>query len=106
MPPPDAEAPADAPEGPFLSLLRGLLREAGDPRWRATLSPRSPAWVMVRRDGVALPPQGWKLHVSAGAASAEDVLRRALPALLAENVRFKVAASVAALQSLNEGEAN
>jgi serine/threonine protein kinase len=60
-------------------------------------------WIEVRNLHAALPPQGWKLHVSAGVASAEDVLRRTLPVLLAEPCAFKVAASVRRLYELNLG---
>src|SRR5688572_19024503 len=60
--------------------------------------PRSEArWLRLRRR------PGWTLHLSAGLSSAEDVLRRSLPVLLAESAAFKLAASPDALAALNEG---
>ena len=47
--------------------------------------------------------QGWKLHLSASQASADDVLHRALPVLLAERASFKITASYDELNDLNEG---
>jgi len=73
----------------------GRLVEPGAGRFRS--------WIRVRRPDTAAPAQGWKLHVSATVASAPDVLRAALPVLLGEAVTFKVAASLDALASLNEG---
>jgi hypothetical protein len=62
-------------------------------------------WIRVKNTVTAhvLPAQGWKIHVSAGATSAEDVLRRALPVLLRESVTFKVASSVGNVLYLNQG---
>jgi serine/threonine protein kinase len=51
-----------------------------------------------------MPDQGWKLHISANSGSAEAVLRRVLPILLAERVHFKVASSLRHLTRLNKGE--
>ncbi|MBD0329134.1 MAG: class IV lanthionine synthetase LanL [Thermoleophilia bacterium] len=62
-----------------------------------------PLWVSVAPEGVEPPEQGWKLHVSATAWSAEDVLRRVVPVLLRERVPFKVAASADVLEALNSG---
>jgi hypothetical protein len=52
---------------------------------------------------VELPTQGWKLHVSATVAAAEEILRRALPVLIEGGATFKVAGSPAMLAELNEG---
>ncbi|WP_044247230.1 lanthionine synthetase LanC family protein [Chondromyces apiculatus] len=62
-------------------------------------------WIRVLHDGGnATPEQGWKLHLSATVASAEEILRRALPVLLAEEAVFKVAGSLATLTALNQGD--
>src|SRR5439155_15017643 len=63
----------------------------------------SDTWLEVHSERGSIPGQGWKLHLSAGACSAEAVLRRALPVLLADDASFKVAASIRALEYLNEG---
>ncbi len=57
------------------------------------------AWIRVHNG--AVPSQGWKLHVSAGLTSADEVLRRVAPVLLAEKASFKVAASTEVLAELN-----
>ena len=64
-----------------------------------------PQWIALRHKRAGFPTQGWKLHVTAGIASAEAVLACALPVLLAEEVSFKVAASLQVLAELNRGEA-
>lgn len=61
-------------------------------------------WIHVSPARLLEAEQGWKLHLSATAWSAEEVLRRALPVLLAERAAFKVAPSSRAVESLNEGE--
>ena len=45
--------------------------------------------------------QGWKLHISATLASADEVLRRAVPVLIDAGAPFKVASTAADLASLN-----
>lgn len=62
-------------------------------------------WIMVSYDGVPVPEQGWKLHLSANESTAEAVLRRALPVLLARRATFKVIASQDYLANLNSGQA-
>jgi serine/threonine protein kinase len=68
-----------------------------------TDSDPSQMWIQLINEGVTIPAQGWKLHVSASVLSAEEVLQRALPVLLAENASFKVAASLKKLDYLNQG---
>jgi tRNA A-37 threonylcarbamoyl transferase component Bud32 len=63
----------------------------------------SGVWLYVTPEGASPPEQGWKLHVSADLFSAEQVLRRALPVLLAERAPFKVATSLEILATLNDG---
>lgn len=89
------------------SLLPLIEELCGDARaWAAGWQVESDtdpgaAWVGVRHVDSTQPDQGWKLHVSATVASAEIVVRRAAPVLLAENASFKVAASIRALRALN-----
>jgi tRNA A-37 threonylcarbamoyl transferase component Bud32 len=71
-------------------------------QWRVEEDSDSP-WIWVTPDLADIPQQGWKLHLSATVASAVTVLGRALPVLLANGASFKVARSLAELQSLNEG---
>jgi hypothetical protein len=54
-----------------------------------------------RRSG--LPTQGWKIHVSATALSANKVFARVYPILRAHNVSFKVVATLNILEQLNSG---
>ncbi len=60
-------------------------------------------WISFYCASKALPRYGWKLHISANVASAENVLRQALPILLSEATSFKIAASVQHLRRLNQG---
>ncbi|HEY1939282.1 MAG TPA: class IV lanthionine synthetase LanL [Candidatus Angelobacter sp.] len=59
-------------------------------------------WITVLRTE-PIPIQGWKLHVSANEGSALEILTRVLPLLLSEGASFKLAASIAKLNDLNEG---
>jgi hypothetical protein len=63
------------------------------------------SWIVVCRPDRETPIQGWKLHVSAGVATAEAVLRRVLAVLMGDDAEFKVAASLVILDDLNEGRA-
>jgi tRNA A-37 threonylcarbamoyl transferase component Bud32 len=63
----------------------------------------SRVFIRVRNDHAEIRQQGWKLHVSANPTSAEAVLRRALPVLVAENAGFKVVSSISGLGWLNDG---
>lgn len=62
-------------------------------------------WLQFRSEPAALPPQGWKLHISASVSSAGSVLRNVLPILLTRSVCFKMAASLKRLSFLNQGSA-
>ncbi|NDU71972.1 hypothetical protein GWI34_04950 [Actinomadura sp. DSM 109109] len=93
---------AESSDTRLLDVLdRALAASDGPLRWKAV---RSGMWAHVRPDGGECPPQGWKLHVSATPASAQDVLARSLPVLLAGRSTFKFAATrdhVAALNARN-----
>ncbi|WP_342736294.1 lanthionine synthetase LanC family protein [Bradyrhizobium sp. B117] len=60
-------------------------------------------WTNVRFSPKKLPAQGIKLHITATPNSAESVLRRVLPVLLAHSASFKVTATISDLQSLLNG---
>ena len=81
--------------------LRALLRR-GLPAHGWRLAP-SAHWLEAGPTDAALPVQGWKLHLSAHAREAEAVLARALPILVNEAATFKITASPAQLQRLNQG---
>src|SRR5438093_1611328 len=96
----------DEPDRSLLPILvEACERAAGGGGW--CLEPTrdsSDTWLEVHSEHGSIPGQGWKLHLSAGACSAEAVLRRALPVLLADDASFKVAASLRSLEFLNEGQ--
>ncbi len=72
--------------------------------WRAPSEVDEEGWIMVSPcDPERTPAQGWKLHVSAGQPFAEEVLRRVLPVLLADDAPFKIAATSMDLFRLNHG---
>jgi class IV lanthipeptide synthase len=62
------------------------------------------AWRSFRTSDLELPPQGWKLHVSASAMEAVELVRIVLPGLLEFDVAFKVAASFDDVIRINSGE--
>jgi tRNA A-37 threonylcarbamoyl transferase component Bud32 len=82
-------------------LDRALAAADGPLSWKAL---RSGMWTHVRPENGECPQQGWKLHVSATPASAQNVLARSLPVLLAGRSMFKFAATrdhVAAMNARN-----
>jgi hypothetical protein len=90
----------------FASQVHDILAmNAGSSRaWR--LADRSsPQWLRVVNRRVSPPRQGWKLHISAGVDSADEVIRRTLPILLADTASFKIARSRGVLAELNAGVA-
>jgi hypothetical protein len=60
-------------------------------------------WISVAEAGVALPHQGWKLHISARPGTLEETVGRVLPVLLGDGCAFKVARSAEVLRRLNSG---
>jgi predicted Ser/Thr protein kinase len=102
--------PADGIRGGSDGSLLALVVEAygGEPAraagWRIEPNPDAHrAHVRIYSEHTETPEQGWKLHVSADTSSAEEVLRRALPVLLAEDAGFKVVCSISDLGLLNNG---
>lgn len=93
---------ADSGDTRLLDVLDRALDAADGPlHWKAL---RSGMWTHVRPENGECPQQGWKLHVSATPASAQDVLARSLPVLLAGRSMFKFAATrdhVAAMNARN-----
>ena len=87
-------APARARYGDF---VEELLTVSVQRRWRVS---RRGAWTYATPE-VPARDQGWKLHVSATLASADEVLRRAVPVLIDAGAPFKVASTAAELASLN-----
>lgn len=61
-------------------------------------------WVRVAHEDVRRPAQGWKIHVSATVQSAEHVLGKVLPVLMALRADFKVVAFSEVLASVNSNE--
>jgi tRNA A-37 threonylcarbamoyl transferase component Bud32 len=89
-----------------LNAIGGMLEPEERSAWEVEeVAGPEQMWVHVKNaiTAHALPAQGWKIHVSAGATSAEEVLRRVLPILLREDATFKVASSVANVLYLNQG---
>jgi hypothetical protein len=92
-------------EPDFLAAIRRACEMTGEHDW--TVRPGQDLerdWIRVGWAGLDMPAQGWKLHLSASIASAADVLRHALPILLAEPIVFKIAGSPRMLTALNQGE--
>jgi hypothetical protein len=99
---------SEGPRSPILYMLNAACESAnaGTEVWSVDPpSDPSEAWIRVRCNCAEKPEQGWKLHISATAYSAETVLQRVLPVLLGENADFKVARSTDTLDSFNEGHA-
>lgn len=71
---------------------------------RAPSGPDFP-WIGVSYESIQLPEQGWKLHLAASPATAEQLLHCVLPLLLSEGVSFKVLSSLQDLEQLNNGSA-
>ncbi len=69
----------------YKDTLRGLLPA----QWSVQ---RGDLWLMAHSEGIEIPPQGFKIHVSGTVANAEEVLRRVVPECVAERTSFKVIA--------------
>ena len=96
----------DVAEDVFARILQQACRDANANSALWDIEPAADAgvwWTFVRHRGWPTLAQGWKLHVSATVDSAEAVLRRALPILLASTASFKLAASPRRLRQLNSG---
>ncbi|MFE9370502.1 class IV lanthionine synthetase LanL [Streptomyces sp. NPDC006711] len=81
------------------ALLRRKLEEATTgARWVTDVDE---TWCRLTNRSAVQRPQGWKLHVSATAASAPEVLIRSLDVLLGEKLIFKFARSLDQVNALN-----
>ncbi|MFB7265933.1 class IV lanthionine synthetase LanL [Streptomyces nojiriensis] len=81
------------------SLLRRALRTTGtEKRWAADADEM---WCRLTHHSGIRRTQGWKLHVSATAASAPEVLVKALDVLLGEEAAFKFVRSLEQVSALN-----
>jgi serine/threonine protein kinase len=87
-------APARARYG---DVVEELVAGAHERRWRVS---RRDTWTYATPE-VPAREQGWKLHVSATLASANEVLRRSVPLLIDAGTPFKVASTAADLSALN-----
>jgi serine/threonine protein kinase len=83
-------------------VLADLIKDAGADELELSTGPGD-VWIHVEPRSAEVPPEGWKLHISAIPSTAPDVLRRAFPLLLAEGVAFKLAAHERNLYELNQG---
>ncbi|WP_437113680.1 lanthionine synthetase LanC family protein [Streptomyces roseoverticillatus] len=79
------------------------LAERLPPAWHAYVRQDGPVRWHVFDSGSTLPDQGWKLHVSASAAEATDLVETVLTELVGAGVTFKLPADVQALVHINAG---
>lgn len=87
----------------FVPLIADAVGD--DPAWTIeSPSDLLPTWITLEHRDSVVPQRGWKLHISATTEVADEVLRRALGVLLADDAPFKVAASVIELDAINEGD--
>ena len=85
------------PRARYGDFVESQLTASGRCQWRVS---RQGAWTYAMPE-VQPRDQGWKLHLSATLASADEVLRRAVPVLIEAKAPFKVASTAADLASLN-----
>ena len=85
------------PRARYGDFVESQLTASGQCLWRVS---RQGAWTYAMPE-VQPRDQGWKLHLSATLASANEVLRRAVPVLIEAKAPFKVASTAADLASLN-----
>lgn len=72
--------------------------------WRLSeFGGREVAWRFFEWEPDTLPPQGWKVHVSAAASEAPRLLEAVVPVLLECRASFKLPCSVEAIVALNSG---
>src|SRR5581483_2862850 len=103
IPPSMDIAPLDRLVDADLSVAARALLASSGAEW--SFSVRGP-WAFATPVGVTSPEQGWKLHISATAASAPGVLAAAVPVLVAEGVPFKFAAGGRLVRLLNSTHAD
>jgi hypothetical protein len=89
----------DVTDSPLVRLVGQRLDERGSHGYRLRFAD---VWCYVEpAAGRVSPPQGWKLHVSAAAPSALEVLGRAFDLLVDERCAFKFASTMGVVKLLN-----
>lgn len=74
------------------------------PGWEVTSRTSSEvAFFQITRKGIALPAQGWKVHVSASASEAAKFCHAVLPWLLSRGVACKIVANISSIIRVNSG---
>jgi serine/threonine protein kinase len=68
---------------------QGILDSVIPPDWRVT---HEGVWLHVHPPAIALPPQGFKIHVSGTSPTASEILRRVAPICVAHDAAFKLTA--------------
>lgn len=85
------------------NLLQQCLTDSSAPEaWKIY---KSPPWIYVQSQAQELPEQGWKIHVSATATSAPQILSICLPLLIRAQVSFKFVMNLRLLRLLNSAHA-
>ncbi|GLF97911.1 class III lanthionine synthetase LanKC [Streptomyces yaizuensis] len=79
----------------------GLYATARTPLPEGWESARNGGWFSCHPSGLDLPPQGWKIHVSAALDNAESVLRRVADHCFAHRLSFKFVPSPGLLKLRN-----
>jgi len=67
---------------------------------------RAQLWYMCSPRNISLPPQGWKIHISATIVNARDIVTRTADVLASANTAFKFVADLTLLRILNEKGSN
>lgn len=91
----EPNGPRSAPSQEYLDVVRS---RCGDNGWNLV---RDGFWVHAEPEHVDLPPQGWKIHISATLDNAEDILARVSSFLVAKGTAFKFAMDRRTLAMLN-----
>ena len=91
--------PPDTDRSTLTELLRrALLDSGGETRWQVSADG---FWSQVTSRELSRREQGWKLHISATPASAEEVLARSLAVLIDGRSAFKFARTIENVAELN-----
>jgi hypothetical protein len=102
-PMPSSQRPAIVRGGFRSRIDRGLASSLQDWVVVEAQGPSSP-WTSLRPTATIIPPQGWKIHVSAYLWTADAVLDAVLPVVAQFGVPCKVVGSSGLLRSLNSGD--
>ena len=83
-----------------LSQCVNTLGPGWDVRWLET---GGVTWCQFARTVIALPNQGWKIHVSASASEAVGLCRSVLSWVLSERIPCKIAGNISSILRINSG---